>query len=475
MTEEIISPDMSYKPNLHIVHNILNLYIEGEFETRLAIFTNWLLAHQNINLTGQRGSGKTLMVENVSRLLPDKNGLYNMSAGSDKSGYYQAEKIKAHSHIMIPELNKLNQTNRELLKDWGEGRPSKYDVVVFEGGNRRIQTFIIPPRPFIFCLADEQETRIDDQLRSRLTVIRSDISENQNIAVNIRQAQEAMLPSNPRKYDIEDFKKMQNHIATLPQWDEKSFRHPAANVFVGCIPTLFTDCRRDFPKYLKNTYGITRFYWKERLYQEINTLDDYDKLVKRKVFFVTPEDMYYNHIIYGNMLIESSLRCSNIERQLIKIIQKSKEPINRNSIQAKVRQEGMNMSAHMITRHLSTLADLGYVEIYKIGNSIATYGVGQLFKDFVFKINWNEVIAESIKNIKKYYPDIADEYIKRYCDNPRALNPFSAIEIQLKDIEEVKPKYVSELEKHFTQEELEETPVIEEELIEEDNIDEEIV
>jgi len=473
MTEETISPDMSYKPTLHTVHNILNLYIEGEFETRLAIFTNWLLAHQNINLTGQRGSGKTLMVENVSRLLPDNNGLYNMSAGSDKSGYYQAEKIRAHSHIMIPELNKLTTTNRELLKDWGEGRSSKYDVVVFEGGNRRIQTFIIPPRPFIFCLADEQETRIDDQLRSRLTVVRSDISEAQNVAVNLRQAEEALLPSNPRVVNIKEFSDMHKHIATLPEWDERAFRHPAAGVFVGCIPTIFTDCRRDFPKYLKNTYGITRFYWKERLSVGITTLDDYDKLTKRTVYFVTPEDMYYNHIIYGNMLIESSLRCTNIERQLIRILQKSKESINRNTIQAKVRQEGMNISAHMITRHMSTLADLGYVEVYKVGStSPAVYTVGQLFKDFKFSVNWNEVIDECINNMRKYYPDVAEEYISRFCKDPTALNPYSSVEIKLRTIE--KPKLVSksELEKHFTKEDLEDgkIDVVEEEVFDDSEI-----
>ena len=446
-----------FHPNLHMIHKILDCYIEGEFESRLAIFTNWLLAHQNINLAGQRAGGKTWITEQVAKLLPDNNGLYNMSSGSDKSGFYQAEKIKAHSHIMIPELNKLNPTNRELLKDFGEGRPAKYDVVIFEAGNRRVQTYIIPPKPFIFCLADEQETSIDDQLRSRLTVIRVDVSENQNIAVNIRQAQEALLPSNPKSIDLEEFKQIKEHIATLPAWDEKSFRHPAANIFVGCIPTIFTDSRRDFPKYLKNTYGITRFYHKERISQEITTLDDYDKVIKRQVFFVTPEDMYYNHIIYGNMLIESSLKCTNIERQLIRILQKSKEAINRNTIQAKVRQEGMNISAHMITRHMSALSDLGYVEVYKVGaTSPATYTVGQLFKDFKFSVDWNEVIKECINNIRQYYPNIADDYVSRFCKDPTAINPFSGVKIHIKTIEEPKVISKSELEKHFTKEELEE-------------------
>ena len=410
--------DMNFKPTLNIVHNLLDMYIEGEFDTRLAVFTNWLLAHQNVNLAGQRAAGKTWLSSNVARFLPEKNGLYNMSSGSDKSGYYQAEKIRA----------------------------------------------------------DEQEDKIDDQLRSRLTVIRTDISEAQNMAVNIRQAEEALLPSNPRKYNIEDFNNVRNHIATLPPWDEKSFRHPAANIFVGCIPTIFTDCRRDFPKYLKNTYGITRFYWKERIRQEINTLDNYDKLVKRDILFVTPEDMYYNHIVYGTLLVESSLRCTNIERSLIGILQKNKEPMNRNSIQAKVRQAGMNVSAHMITRHMSSLSDLGYVEVYKVGSAPATYGVGQLFKDFTFDINWSNIIAESIKNIKKYYPTIADDYIKRFCDNPTVTNPFSGVVTELRKIEE-KPVSKSDLEKHFTPEELDENPKVEVEDMsdEDDNIDEEVL
>ena len=383
-----------------------------------------------------------------------------MSAGSEKSGYYQAEKIKAHSHIMIPELNKLTATNRELLKDWGEGKPSKYDVVIFEGGARRVQTYVIPPRPFIFCLADEQEMKIDDQLRSRLTVIRSDVSEAQNVAVNLRQAEEALMPSNTRGVDIEEYQKMSDHIASLPAWDEKSFRHPAAGIFVGCIPTIFTDCRRDFPKYLKNTYGITRFHWKDRMFKEISTLDDYDKIVKRKVFFVTPEDMYYNHIIYGSMLIESSLRCTNIERNLIKILQGSKEAMSRNTVQAKVRQQGMNISAHMISRHMGTLSDLGYVELYKVGTAPATYTVGQLFKDFTFNVDWNVVIKECIDKMKKHYPDVADEYAKRYCTNPKCINPYSGIEIELKTIEVPKELVKSELEKHFTKEEIEADKIV---------------
>ena len=237
------SANMKYLPTLFDVHKILDLNIVGEFESRMGVFTNWLLAHQNVNLTGQRASGKTHIVDQVAKFLPDKNGLFNLSAGSEKSAYYQAEIMKKHSHVMIPELNKLPENNKELLKDWGEFKTSEYKVVIWEGGNRRIATYKMEPKPFIFCLADEQELNIDDQLRSRLTVIRSDVSEAQNIAVNLQQAELAMMTTNPKPFNPKEFEDMKNHIMTLPPWVESGYRHPSANLFVGCIPNVFTDCR----------------------------------------------------------------------------------------------------------------------------------------------------------------------------------------------------------------------------------------
>lgn len=416
------------------IHNILDLNIVGEYETRLATFTNWVLACQNVNLTGQRASGKTFTVEHVSKFLPSEGGLYNLSSGSDKAPWYQAEAMKKHTHIMIPELNKVPKVVLEILKDWGEGRASTYSVTIFEAGNRRIHKYTLPPRPFIFCLADEEELRIDEQLRSRLTVIRTDISEHQNKAVNKQQADLAMLPSNPKPFDPAKYTDIRNHIETLPPWDEEGYRHPAANLFMNCIPTIFTNCRRDFPKYLRNTYGITRFYHKDRLSTTISTLNKNNVVEKKMIYFVTPADMYYNHVIYGNILIESSLRCNNMERQLIKILQDTGDSITRTIIQAQVRKHGMNINASMITRHLRTLTDLGYVECNKDRSKPATYKVGQLFREHKFEVDWSVIIAECIKNIKAHYPDIAEQYITKYCKDPQVIHPYNGIAIRLLDI-----------------------------------------
>ena len=421
MVDLSASANMNYKPSLYMAHKILDEFVVGEFESRMATFTNWMLANQHVNLAGQRSSGKTHIVRNVARLLPEKNGMFELTAGSDKAGYYEAEALKAHSHVMIPELNKLNKEAKETLKSWGEGVEAKYKTVVLEGGNRRVQTYVLPPRPFIFCLADEEEEEIDDQLRSRLTVIRTDISEAQNLSVMEQQAELALMRENVKGVSVAELDNMKVHIGTLPPWDVEAFRHPAAKAFIQCIPPVFTDCRRDFPKYLRNTYGITRFHWKERLSVKIG---------EKRVWIVTPADMYLNHVIYGNVLVESSLRCSNMERQLISILQRSKDPLDVVVLQREVRKIGMNISARMITGHMRDLSELGYVDAVKFSGT-TVYKPGALFKDFSFDVDWKNVVAECVSNVREYYPEVAEEYVRRYCSEPVAVHPFVGVDVNI--------------------------------------------
>ncbi len=444
-----VSADMNFNPSLYQIHLLLDESIVGEEQARMAVFTNWLLAYRNVNLAGQRSSGKTHIADSIAKFLPKKNGLFNVSSGSDKAGWYQAEALKNHSHVMIPELNKMPKDMLEVIKDWGEGKDSEYKVTVMEGGVRSVRKYHLPRKPFIFCLADEQEEKIDDQLRSRLTVIRTDSSEEQNRAVNLQKANFAMMPDNPNKVKDEKlFENVRHHILKLPPYKMMDFRHPGARYFVDCIPTIFTDCRRDFPKYLDNTYGITRFFWKNRMY--------YEKEDKH-VYFVTPQDMYYNHVIYGQTLIESSLRCSNMERHLISVLERANQPLNKKEVQAAVRQMGLNISAHMVTRHLGELSDLGYVNVEKVGNKPAVYSPGKLFSDFDFEINWKNLVEEAKENMRKYYPDYAEEYIQKFCENPMVINPFTGVEINLLELKPEKKEKKDAFSEYMSKNEDEET------------------
>jgi len=409
--------DVEFKPNLHDIHRVLNEEVVGEHESRLSLFTNWVLSNQNVLMSGPRSSGKTWITDHVCPFLGDNT--FTVSSGSDKSTWYQMEAIKKCTHVIILELNKCPKDFLETLKDWGEGKDSTYKNTVMDAGERRIKSFKLPRKPYVFCLADEDVTKVGEQLMSRLTNIRTDNSVSQNRAVLLHQAKLAKEQNNVKKVDSELKKKLQYHVQTLPLFETYEYKHPAAETFVEVIPKMFTDCRRDFPKYLGNTYGIARFHWKQRITVDSN---------KKKFLFITPEDMYLNHEIYGQALIESALKCSGMQREMIKIVEKH-ESTNKNFVQNDLRKIGIIVSAHMVTKHLNSLADLGYIGKMKDG-STNVYTKNEQ-EEFRFSIDWDDVVEQSKKTIEKLYPSIASEYIAAFCTNPIVVHPFTGKEINL--------------------------------------------
>jgi len=424
--------DNSFKPTLYDVNKVLDESVVGEYESRMALFTNWILSEKNVMMAGPRSSGKTFITDHIISFVgqfekDDGGQCYILTSGSEKSAWYEADNMQNAKYVVVLELNKITQSAKEILKDWGEGKDSEYKTTVHLGGIRRTNTIKLKRKPFVFCLADEDELKIDAQLASRLTIIRTDNSITQNKAVMKHQAVISRQPDNPVHVDEEKKKQLSNHIKTLPDINTYEWKNPAAEMFTECIPPFFTDCRRDFPKYLANIAGICRFYWKDRLVGKINN---------KEVYFITPQDMYLNHVIYGKALISSALKCNNIEREIMTLLQASKYPLIKKEIQKQLKKKGIPLSLNMISRHLNGLCDLGYIDkdVTVENKKILQYEIGQIFQDFAFEIDWQEVIEYTKNTMKELYPKYAEEYIKKYCDKPIVTHPFTGEKINLLDI-----------------------------------------
>lgn len=418
-----------FKPTLYMIHKILNQEIVGEFKSRMSLFTNFVLSNKFVLMSGPRASGKTWISDHVVKyflgsLEEGVGTAYTITMGSKKSAWYQYEKINRASHIVIFELNQVPEGFNEVLKMWGEGKDAEYKVTVNNSGSFKTSNKKLEYKPTVLCLADEQEEEIDEQLWSRLTIIRTDSSLEQNKRVLKHQAMLAKKKKNPKRVKTKLMKKLKSHIHTMPTLNDTEFKHPASDLFIDAIPPFFTDCRRDFPKYLENTYGITRFHWKNRIKRD-------------KMMFVTPQDMFYNHVIYGHNIVESALKCSRIQRDMIEIIKEYNEPAHRKIVQKNLRKIGYSVSAHMCSRHLNDLTDIGYLEKEKQGRKVY-YTVGDLFNEFEFTINWEKIVEESKSYMKKEYPNVADEYTKRYCKEPTLIHPFSGKKINLFNIKQSK-------------------------------------
>jgi len=424
--------DMDFKPTLYNVHEVLNQEIVGEYRARMSLFTNFVLADKFVLMSGPRSSGKTYISDHIRDYflgdLEKGNGTaFSVTMGSKKAGWYQVDKINRASHVFIFELNQMPEDFIEVLKQWGEGKDASYKVTVQQGGIRTVQNYKLKKKPTVFCLADEQETKIGEQLLSRLTVIRTDSSISQNKRVMGYQAEEVRVRENPRKVDKELLNKLRAHVATMPPYRELIFKHPASDIFVKAIPPFFTDSRRDFPKYLENTFGITRFYWKERITAPVGKT--------KRMIFVTPSDMFLNHVVYGQTLVESALKCSPVQRDMIEIIKALDQPADRQTVQRNLRKIGYNISGYMCSRQLNELADIGYLEREK-KSGVNYYTVGDLFNEFEFTVDWQEVIRTAKINIRKEFPEVADKYIAMYCTNPTVIHPFSGNVIKLNELKE---------------------------------------
>ncbi len=455
--------DDNFKPSLYDVHKILEEKIVGEHQSRMALFTSWILADRHVLMQGPRSSGKTWITDDVARKFlgmrksfsNDYDGeatgrCYPVTLGSDKSAWYQVEQINAASHILIYEMQQMPKEFVEVLKKWGEGKEATYKVVQNIGGVRGIKPYILYPRPFTLCLADEEELKVSEQFMSRITVIRTDNSIEQTDAVNYRQAELAKDGKSSIKIDQTLLSNLKQHIATIPPFKSIRYIHPVADMFVEVIPSFFTDARRDFPKYLDNTYGIARFYWKERIIGKTKKGD--------KLLFITPQDMYLNHLIYGQVAVESSLKCSSMERTMIEILRINKEAMKSRDIQKKLREHDMNVSVHMVARHLTKLSDIGYIEKEK--SSVSTlYAPGEVFENFSTHVDWKKVIEKCKDFIQHKYSSIYDKYNKLYCTKPMVLHPLSGEQLNLLEIEDEEPieEQQDGLSKYETKEEPEPT------------------
>jgi hypothetical protein len=430
--------DMDFKPNLHQVHKIIHTKIVGEYRSSMSIFTNFVLAGRFVMVYGPRASGKTYISEAIRDFflgdMEKKTGTsYSMTMGSDKAPWYQIDLINQASHIFIFELNQVPKDFMEIIKRWGEDKTATYKTTISKGGARTVKPYRLEPRPVTFCLADEQYQEIGDQLSSRLTVIRTDSSISQNKAIMFDQAKRAKIRK--MEYDVSNdtIVSMKDHIFTMPEMKNLLFKHPAADKFIESIPPFWTDCRRDFPKYLWNTYGITRFHWKER----IRAQQGKDKFL----IFVTPQDMYSNHIIYGKTLIDSSLKCNETQRDIIEILKKQetnemfKLGMKTADVQRFLRGMGNNVSTQMTTRYLNDLSNIGYLVKDEVKKRYIT---GDLFNEFKFQINWKEVLEETKQTMLREFPEAAPAYIKKYIDDDVVLHPFSGKKVKLSELEVMK-------------------------------------
>jgi hypothetical protein len=352
-------------PTLHDIHKSFDIIqvkneqgkiiyngIKGEHNLRMIMFTNFVIGQQAIAIFGSKSSGKTNVMKVVGYYCPIPMFMDKSSEKAD----LRNEDLKKASHIFVPEINKINPNQIEMLKSWGEGEASTYKW--FDAMSKATRSMTIPPKAFITSLADENAVKIGDELLSRLTVLSTDSSTGMNEEVIKDKLNNAANPLKKKHVDLTEIENYKMYVISLPSVYDYTFVYPAGAIMHKAIPKVFTDSRRDTDKFLYNTYAITLFHYQDRIKIQKN---------KKNVMFVTPLDMWYNDIIYHEVLIQSSLKCTRTQKLILDILKEAKKVrINKpyltiNEIHKELIHRNMPISIASIEGHVDSLYKYGYV------------------------------------------------------------------------------------------------------------------
>jgi len=426
-----------YIPTLYDINKTLDVIkvrgyngIKGEEHNRMVVFTNFILGRKPLLLTGNRASGKSnvLYVTSVYSSEP-----ITIGKASDKADI-RDESINNCSHILIPEINKINNTFVEMLKDFGEGASSIYRYL---DEFKSTRTIIIQPKAFITSIADENQgfNSLGAELISRLTVVAMDSSMEQNKRVIEEKLRRAQNPYEKRVITQKNVKECIKYVKDLPNIHEYTFIYLPGNSIRSAIPPIFTDSRRDTDKYLENTYGITLFHYFDRI------LFTYQN---RKHLLVAPADVWYNHIIFNKILIQSALKCNDTESKIIGLLtdkrRQTKEQLTHNipikmsasHIHKELLKTGFTHSFPTVRKYCERLSDIGYIlkndevrpNLFEINTSFTS--------EYEANIDWKVIVDECKNAVEKIFPEYAKEYIERFCTPPIICkNPFTGEDINI--------------------------------------------
>lgn len=429
-----------YVPTLYDIHKSFDIIetkqyrgIKGEHIPRMVIFTNYVLGKNCVLLLGPRASGKTNLIDICSFYC--KNPV-TIAASSDKAQYRNTEDLNASSHFLIPEINKVPDSFIEVMKDIGEGKSSSYSVTDFD---KTVKTFMIENKPFISSIAHENENflGIGDELISRLTTVETNPSITQNKEVIEYKLKNAMNPFKKERSDMSEAKKLRAYVHGLPEISRYGFVLPMGTSLMSAIPPIFTDSRRDCDKYLKNAYGITLFHRYQRMIINKNN---------KNFMFVTPEDVWLNHIIYGELLVSSALKCTPMEKEILGIMKdySIRNPTNGRmyikDIHGYLYKRGYSPTIDALKTLSTKLYKNGYI-IKHDETRPNTYEIGKIMEEYEMDLNWKDIVEETKQNIKANFPKVADEYIEKFCgDKIETVHPFTGEKINILTYKETKVK-----------------------------------
>lgn len=408
--------------------------------TRMLTALIWGIAGKPVCVRGESGSAKTkltnatvALIYGDSALAGGSRDLVLLTSGSAKAALTETgvKQFAAAESCYIPELQNIltSQDFEAMLKLWMEGRPYIYNRNIAKTDKTR--QYILEPLPVLTNLADGNEQLPDLPLEMQRRIINLPTESNRDLNRRVH-AQKARLRYLPDELlpqlepDEEDQLRLQIRFARKI---EETVINPSASVVKDIIPARYTLSNTFIDYFFDVIEAITKFHYLERYNNG-------------QYLFSTPEDNYLAYLIAGDIFRDSSIGIHSLGQTIINLVPVIKNieygslksqntfgnkddkyqessAISKDKIIDRLAKGGNNRHRKVIDNLISRLIDSNYLR--QVENKPFYYRTEEV--NMEYKLDVPKLIAECENNIRKYYPDDLDNYMKTVKDT--YINPLT--------------------------------------------------
>ena len=407
--------------------------IIGEDKLAVTSALAYLLEDTNFMINAYSGTGKTVIMNAVFDLLRG-TGIQTavIEQLSDTALWYDMDKINSSRFIAIPEAQKCPETIIEILKTWADDRPAirkRTDVTIQDVREQKL----IPKFVFM-CKAVENkkgDAFLDAELERRYMITHTNPTVSQTKDVirhklnNIARPIEDIITMSDKEIQA-----LRDHIkdCIISRDDSKAIkvRNPCAPFLIDINTTLFPIARSKVHYFMKLINAVARFYPGEMITSKRGDIT---------YGLITPKHNWLATQIYIDTFVTECLQMPSHGIDILKLIPDSEIDkygmvtsevikMSRREIQQGARAAGLPFSGKNINPLLMSLTMLGFLEQEDEGNK-KVFFKSPLIREPSTKIDWNELMSDTQKFVKETWPEVADEYISRYCTEVKVVNPFT--------------------------------------------------
>ena len=407
--------------------------IIGEDELGVVATLSYLLEDNNFVIKAYSGTGKTVIMDAVFGLLPDEY-YHTIEHLSDTAVWYEMDKINRARFTAIPEAQKLPEGVMEVIKTWGDGRAAfrkKTDVTIQDVVEQRLS-----PKYVFMCVAVENSkgsSYFDAELERRCMIGHTNPTSKQtDDVVRYKLLDSAVPKSFMTTMTDDEIDGLKQHIVdAIGRRDDENailIRNPCAPFISEAIPTAFPVARSKVQYLLKVINSVGRFY-----------PDEIMKVEKDGVTYglLTPKHTWLGLRIYLNSFINECLHMPSHGTDLLKLFPDTRidkfglagsDIVKMTSREIRTAAKRAGLPFTKLEPVLQGLLMTGFIE-EKEEDGKKYYFKSPLLRTPESKINWKVLMSETKFFVREHYPEIAEEYIERYCNDVKAVCPFSGDEV----------------------------------------------